>query len=44
MAGIEEAVQRLQILVLTCHPERDGSLANARFADLAAILRILAAT
>ena len=31
---LEEAVDRLQILVLTCHPERYRALTNARFIDL----------
>lgn len=36
---IEEAAERLQVLVLTCHPERYRGLDGARFFDLEAILR-----
>lgn len=39
MTILEEAAQRLQILVLTCHPERYGGLQGARFIDLEAIAR-----
>jgi uncharacterized protein YhaN len=35
---LEEAAQRLQILILTCHPERYGGLGGAQFFDLGAIL------
>lgn len=34
MAVLEEAAQRLQIAILTCHPERYGGLRGARFLDL----------
>lgn len=36
---LEEAARRLQILVLTCHPERYRGLDGARFLDLDAIRR-----
>lgn len=36
---IEEVAERLQVLVLTCHPERYRGLEGARFFDLEAILR-----
>ena len=39
MAVLEEAAQRLQVLVLTCHPERYRGLAGANFIDLEAIVR-----
>jgi uncharacterized protein YhaN len=39
MAILEEAAQRLQILVLTCHPERYRGLEGANFIDLESILR-----
>ncbi len=39
MAILEEAAQRLQVLILTCHPERYGGLGGAKFFDLDAILR-----
>lgn len=39
MAILEESAQRLQVLVLTCHPERYGGLDQARFIDLEAIVR-----
>lgn len=39
MTIIEEAAQHLQILVLTCHPERYHGLDQAAFFDLGAILR-----
>jgi recombinational DNA repair ATPase RecF len=31
---LEEAAQRLQLLILTCHPERYRGLADAEFFDL----------
>jgi uncharacterized protein YhaN len=31
---LEEAAQRLQVLVLTCHPERYRGLGSAQFMDL----------
>ena len=34
MKILEEAAQKLQILVLTCHPERYRALADAHFIDL----------
>lgn len=40
---LEEAAQRLQVLVLTCHPERYRALDDARFFDLEGILRDSAA-
>ena len=44
IAGIlGEVAQRLQVLVLTCHPERYGGLRDAKFLDLEAILRNAAA-
>jgi DNA repair exonuclease SbcCD ATPase subunit len=39
MAILEEAAQRLQILVLTCHPERYRGLEAGTFIDLEAIVR-----
>jgi len=39
MAILEEAAQRLQVLILTCHPERYGGLDAARFFDLESLLR-----
>jgi uncharacterized protein YhaN len=39
MAILEEAAQRLQILVLTCDPERYRGLEAANFIDLETILR-----
>lgn len=39
MGVLEEAAQRLQVLVLTCHPERYRGLTGANFVDLEAILR-----
>ena len=40
MVGVlDEAAQRLQVLVLTCHPERYRGLAGANFVDLEAIIR-----
>jgi DNA repair exonuclease SbcCD ATPase subunit len=39
MGVLEEAAQRLQVLVLTCHPERYRGLAGANFVDLEAIVR-----
>ena len=39
MTILEEAAQRLQILILTCHPERYGGLEGANFLDLEAIVR-----
>lgn len=38
MRVLEEAAERLQILVLTCHPERYRSLQDANFIDLEAIV------
>lgn len=34
MTILEEAAQKLQILILTCHPERYGGLSGANFIDL----------
>ena len=39
MGILEEAAQRLQVLVLTCHPERYRGLEGANFIDLEAIIR-----
>jgi uncharacterized protein YhaN len=36
---LEEVARRLQILILTCHPERYGGLSGANFIDLEAIVR-----
>jgi hypothetical protein len=33
---LEEAAEKLQVLVLTCHPERYRGLRRARFLDLEA--------
>lgn len=44
MAILEEASRRLQILVLTCHPERYRGLEAANFIDLEAILRTRGST
>ncbi len=37
LSVLEEATQKLQLLVLTCHPERYQGLSNASFIDLEAI-------
>ena len=39
MTILEEAAQHLQVLVLTCHPERYRGLEQAHFVDLEAIVR-----
>ena len=39
MTVLEEIAQRLQVLILTCHPERYRGLERASFLDLEAILR-----
>ena len=39
MGILEEAAQRLQVLILTCHPERYRGLAGANFVDLEAVVR-----
>ena len=39
MTILEEAAQRLQIIVLTCHPERYRGLTGTEFLDLDAIVR-----
>jgi hypothetical protein len=39
MGVLEEAAQRLQVLVLTCHPERYRGLEGASFVDLEAIVQ-----
>ena len=44
MTVLEEVAQRLQILILTCHPERYRGLAGADFIDLEAIIRNSLAT
>ena len=38
MTLLEEAAQRLQILILTCHPERYRALAGAEFFDLESLV------
>jgi energy-coupling factor transporter ATP-binding protein EcfA2 len=35
---LEEAVDRLQVLILTCHPERYRALTDARFIDLESLI------
>lgn len=44
MTILEESAQHLQILILTCHPERYHSLKEANFIDLEAIIRNSLAT
>lgn len=39
MGILEEAAQHLQVLILTCHPERYRGLAGANFVDLESIVR-----
>jgi len=39
MGILEEVAQRLQVLILTCHPARYGGLRDAKFFDLEAIVR-----
>jgi DNA repair protein SbcC/Rad50 len=39
-AILEDYAQRLQVVILTCHPERYGGLKSARFIDLEAVLRV----
>jgi uncharacterized protein YhaN len=39
LAVLEEEAQRLQIVILTCHPERYRGLENAQFVDLEAAVR-----
>jgi len=36
---LEEAAERLQIVILTCHPERYGALTETQFFDLEELLR-----
>jgi uncharacterized protein YhaN len=38
MTVLEEATEQLQILILTCHPERYRALAEAEFFDLESML------
>jgi hypothetical protein len=38
MNVLEEAAQRLQILILTCHPERYRGLKRAAFLDLESLI------
>lgn len=38
MTILEEAAQRMQVLILTCHPERYRGLQGSQFVDLEAIL------
>lgn len=40
MTVLEEAAQRLQVLILTCHPERYRGLEEGNFVDLEALLHI----
>lgn len=42
MNVMEEAAQRLQILILTCHPERYRGLKQAQFFDLEVLARVSA--
>jgi len=44
MTILEEATQNLQILILTCHPERYHGLVGAKFIDLEATVRNSSAT
>jgi hypothetical protein len=39
MTVLEETAQRLQILILTCHPERYRGLVGAKFIDLEGVVR-----
>jgi exonuclease SbcC len=39
LAILEEEAQRLQIIILTCHPERYRGLGEAKFVDLEAATR-----
>ena len=39
MNVLEEAAQRLQVLILTCHPERYRGLKNGHFFDLENLVR-----
>lgn len=39
MILLEEAAERLQIIILTCHPERYRVLADAQFFDLESLLK-----
>jgi DNA repair exonuclease SbcCD ATPase subunit len=39
MGVLEDAAQQLQILILTCHPERYRTLKNTQFFDLEALMR-----
>ena len=39
LAVLEEEAQRLQIVILTCHPERYRGLESAEFVDLEAMAR-----
>ena len=39
MGVLEVAAQRLQVLILTCHPERYRGLAGANFVELEAVVR-----
>ncbi len=41
MTLLEEAAERLQIIILTCHPERYRVLAGAQFFDLESLLKSL---
>jgi DNA repair exonuclease SbcCD ATPase subunit len=40
MTILEESAEHLQILILTCHPERYGALAGAEFFDMGSLLKI----
>ena len=37
LSVLEESSQRLQIMILTCHPERYRGLADTQFIDLEAL-------
>ena len=39
MAVLEEAAERLQVLILTCHPERYRGLRQGRFFDFETLVR-----
>jgi uncharacterized protein YhaN len=39
MTILEEAAQRLQVLILTCHPERYRGLMGAKFINLEGLVR-----
>jgi len=39
MTVIEETAQRMQVLILTCHPERYSSLIGANIINLESLIR-----